>query len=182
MQKWFDSKREEQFEHRVKVGGQDVCVPTPEFNAIQQMAHMYHHLFDGGVGFRQVLDYYFVLQNLDMEKSKDELISAIEHIGMKRFASAMMWVLHEVMGLEADRMIVAPNEEDGRFLLEEIMRGGNFGKYDDKQTRDSSHYLSSFLGGVTWNLRFLRFNPFDWFWGPLWRIFYFCWRKAHGYH
>lgn len=182
LQKWFDSKREEQFEHRVKVGGQDVCVPTPEFNAIQQMAHMYHHLFDGGVGFRQVLDYYFVLQNLDMENSKDELISAIEHIGMKRFASAMMWVLHEVMGLEADRMIVAPNEEDGRFLLEEIMRGGNFGKYDDKQTRDSSHYLSSFLGGVTWNLRFLRFNPFDWFWGPLWRIFYFCWRKAHGYH
>lgn len=45
LQKWFDGKREEQFCHRVKIGGQDVCVPTPEFNAIQQMAHMYHHLF-----------------------------------------------------------------------------------------------------------------------------------------
>lgn len=182
LQKWFDGKREELFCHRVKIGGQDVCVPTPEFNAIQQMAHMYHHLFDGGVGLRQVLDYYFVLQNLDVEKCKDDLASAMKHIGMGRFASAMMWVLHEVMGLEESRMIVAPNEEDGLFLLEEIMRGGNFGKYDDKQTRDSSHYLSSFLGGVVWNFRFLRFNPFDWFWSPMWRIYYFGWRKAHGYH
>lgn len=184
LQKWFDSKREEQFCHNVKVGGQDVCVPTPEFNAVQQMAHMYHHLFDGGVGLRQVMDYYFVLQALSSKVSDGfmSVSNAIEHIGMGRFASAMMYVLHEVMGLEESRMIVAPNEEDGRFLLEEIMRGGNFGKYDDKQTRDSSHYLSSFLGGVTWNLRFLRFNPFDWFWSPLWRIYYFCWRKAHGYH
>lgn len=182
LQKWFDGKREEQFCHRVKIGGQDVCVPTPEFNAIQQMAHMYHHLFDGGVGLRQVLDYYFVLQNLDVEKCKDDLASAMNHIGMGRFASAMMWVLHEVMGLEEGRMIVAPNEEDGRFLLDEIMRGGNFGKYDDKQTRDSSHYLSSFLGGVLWNFRFLRFNPFDWFWSPLWRVYYFAWRKMNGYH
>lgn len=182
LQKWFNSKRQEQFGHRVKIGGQDVCVPTPEFNAIQQMAHMYHHLFDGGIGLRQVLDYYFVLQNLDIEKSKDEQASAMKHIGMGRFAGAVMYVLHEVMGLEENKMIVAPYEEDGRFLLEEIMRGGNFGKYDNKQTRDSSHYLSSFLGGVVWNLRFLRFNPFDWFWSPMWRVYYFAWRKSHGYH
>lgn len=182
LQKWFDERRKAQFEHRIEIGGQDLFVPTAQFNAIQQMSHMYHHLFDGGIGLRQVMDYYFVLQNLDVEKYKEELVSAFDYIGMKKFASAMMYVLQVTMGLEREKMICEPSEKDGRFLLEEILRGGNFGKFDNKQVRDSSHYFSSFYGGLIWNLRLLRFNTFDWFWSPLWRLYYFGWRKMHGYH
>ena len=29
-------------------------------------------------------------------------------------------------------MICAPNEKEGRMLLEEIMKGGNFGQYDER--------------------------------------------------
>lgn len=177
LQKWFDTKREDVF---------GKGEPTPEFHAVQMMAHMYHHLFDSGIGLRQVMDYYFVLQTLSDSPLKgekfNEVSSAIERIGMVRFASAMMYVLQETMGLERQKMICEPNVKDGMFLLGEIMRGGNFGKYDTKKTRNTKNYLSSFVGGITRNFRYLRFNPLDWFWSPLWRLWYFGWRKANGYH
>lgn len=180
LQRWFEGKREEVF---------GKGEPTPEFHAVQMMAHMYHHLFDSGIGLRQVMDYYFVLQALSSKVSEGSRVSdgfksvsnAIEHIGMGRFAKAMMWVLQETMGLEREKMICEPSEEDGKFLLGEIVRGGNFGKYDEKKTRDTSNYFSSFYGSIFRNMRYLRFNPFDWFWSPLWRVYYFGWRKVNGY-
>lgn len=186
LQKWFDGKRNEVFSNHINLHGSSVltiCAPTPEFHAIQQMAHMYHHLFDSGIGLRQVMDYYFVLKALFVTpKKRKTLASDIKHIGMGRFASAMMYVLHITMGLKEEMMILPPNKENGEFLLGEIMRGGNFGKYDDKKTRNTSNYFSSFYGGIFRNLRYLRFNPFDWFWSPLWRLYYFGWRKINGYH
>lgn len=186
LQKWFDGKRNEVFSNHINLHGSSVltiCAPTPEFHAIQQMAHMYHHLFDSGIGLRQVMDYYFVLKALSATPEKRQTLAAdIKHIGMGRFASSMMYALHITMGLEEEMMILPPNKEDGEFLLGEIMRGGNFGKYDDKKMRNTSNYFSSFYGSIFRNLRYLRFNPFDWFWSPLWRLYYFGWRKCNGYH
>ncbi len=186
LQKWFDGKRNEVFSNHINLHGSSVltiCAPTPEFHAIQQMAHMYHHLFDSGIGLRQVMDYYFVLKALSATPEKRKTLAAdIKHIGMGRFASAMMYALHVTMGLDEEMMILAPNKKDGEFLLGEIMRGGNFGKYDNKKTRNTSNYFSSFYGSIFRNLRYLRFNPFDWFWSPLWRLYYFGWRKINGYH
>lgn len=182
LQTWFETKRQEVMEKGY---------PTIELHAIQMMAHMYHHLFDSGIGLRQVMDYYFVLQALGEEKSNQtdasteeiqhKLGKVIRHIGMGRFASAMMWVLEHTMSLKLELMLLPPNEADGRFLLEEIMRGGNFGKHEEHKTRNSKHYFSSFYGSIFRNFRYLRFNPFDWFWSPLWRVYYFAWRKKNGW-
>lgn len=194
LQKWFDRRRDEVFSNRVTLYSAPdltICAPTPEFHAVQQMAHMYHHLFDSGIGLRQVMDYYFVLCTLSSEVSCDsdgssgskakEVSDAIKHIGMGRFSSAMMYVLQEVMGLTRDQMICEPNEEDGRFLLGKILRGGNFGRHDDRKNLRKGGYINSFLGGIVRNFHYLRFNPFDWFWSPLWRLYYFGWRKLKGY-
>lgn len=102
LQKWFDGKRNEVFSNHINLHGSSVltiCAPTPEFHAIQQMAHMYHHLFDSGIGLRQVMDYYFVLKALSATPEKRKTLAAdIKHIGMGRFASAMMYALHVTMG------------------------------------------------------------------------------------
>lgn len=174
--KWFE-------EHRKEVFSQGK--PTLEFHAIQMMAHMYHHLFDSGIGLRQVMDYYFVLSAIGQQPSAverhNELYSACKHIGMTRFAAAMMYVLGVTMGLSQDLMLCEPNKKDGRFLLGEIMAGGNFGHHAEKKTRDTRNKLTSFYTGVFRNLKYLRFNYFDWFWSPLWRLYYFGWRKVNGY-
>ena len=38
---------------------------TTEFNLVYMMVHMYHHVLFGGLGLRQLMDYYFVLKELD---------------------------------------------------------------------------------------------------------------------
>lgn len=212
LQKWFDSRREEIFANNATGDSASFASPTPEFHAIQMMAHMYHHLFDSGIGLRQVMDYYFVLQALAAGSSglpigangarvsnelngssvangsNAEIGKAIEKIGMGRFASAMMWVIAYIFegktsGISEtiETLDIKPNEEDGKFLLGEIMRGGNFGHHDSRKNLRKGGYLNSFLGGNLRNLRYLRFNPFDWFWSPLWRLWYFGWRKLNGY-
>lgn len=49
---------------------------------------------------------------------------------MARFAGAVMFVLHKVFAMPALCYICEPNEREGKKLLEEIMKGGNFGQYD----------------------------------------------------
>lgn len=39
-----------------------IPVPTVEFNVVFQLAHMLHHLFDEGIGLRQMIDYYYLLR------------------------------------------------------------------------------------------------------------------------
>lgn len=41
-----------------------------------------------------------------------------------------MYIMKEVLGLEEKYLIVPLDERRGKTLLEEIMRGGNFGQSD----------------------------------------------------
>jgi hypothetical protein len=40
----------------------NVDVPTAEFNAVFQMAHIMMHFFIEGIGLRHFVDYYYVLK------------------------------------------------------------------------------------------------------------------------
>lgn len=49
---------------------------------------------------------------------------------VKKFAGAVMYVLAQVFDPREDmKMVGEPNEKEGKFLLNEIMQAGNFGKY-----------------------------------------------------
>lgn len=110
-----------------------IHVPTTEFHLVFLMAHIFHHLFTEGVGLRQLMDYYFVLQSVEDHSKYSVVKSKIRDLGMERFASALMWVLLYVFGMPKEKMLCEPGEKDGRFLLEEIMKSGNWGKHDERQ-------------------------------------------------
>ena len=62
LQKYYERVKEEQFSHRVMLGGQgEIAIPTVEFNIIFQLTHIYSHLMNEGIGLRQLVDYYYVL-------------------------------------------------------------------------------------------------------------------------
>ena len=51
LQAFFASCEEGCFSNRLKLQGDrlEICAPTQRFNAVHQMLHIYHHLFDGGI-------------------------------------------------------------------------------------------------------------------------------------
>ena len=134
MQKWFKEVMGEQCNHRVSLpdGYGEIHVPQVSFNVIYILSHLYRHIFTEGIGLRQLLDYYYVLISDDLLLIRDRVQKELKHLGLWKFAQAVMFVMKEVFGLSEDRMIAPMDEKEGRFLLDEIMRGGNFGRYDDR--------------------------------------------------
>ena len=65
LQKWFRRNADLQCSHIVGLpdGAGDIAIPTSAFNVVYQLCHLYHHFFDEGIGMRQIIDYYYVVNN-----------------------------------------------------------------------------------------------------------------------
>ena len=65
LQKWFRRNADLQCSHIVGLpdGAGDIAIPTTAFNVVYQLTHLYHHFFDEGIGMRQIIDYYYVVNN-----------------------------------------------------------------------------------------------------------------------
>lgn len=201
MQKWFKEVMGEQCSHRASLpdGYGEIHVPQVSFNVIYILSHLHRHIFTEGIGLRQLLDYYFVLlkwhtdltnltdsnnslpQMTQINTDLDALRHELKYLGLWKFAGAVMYVLHEVFGLSEDRMIAPMNEKEGKFLLDEIMRGGNFGQYDDRMGDkvDESKIHRYFRMNLR-NLRFVKHYPTEALSEPLFRTWFAVWKKIHG--
>ena len=248
MQRWFKEQFDVCLQNRCRLG---FPVLTSSVNVVYQLVHLHRHVFEGGVGLRQLMDYYFALRvwHNDVMECKDlqtqgmwseglgtpvmsaqEMMAVIRSFGMGQFAGAVMWVLNEVFamptrqlinderlmindgvhtentdgngGPQADEvgeqqlskigqqlkennfapwMICEPNEKEGRRLLEEIMKGGNFGQYD---TRDAALKKGGMVKHGVWKLkrvmRLVRSYPEEALWEPVFRFYHLIWRFSHG--
>ena len=155
-------------------------VPNNAFNRIYILVHIYRHLFAEGVGLRQLLDYYFVLQQGFTEVEREETLRTLRSLGMMRFTRAVMWVLQEVYGMPDRYLLTSPDEEEGEFLLDEIMLAGNFGKYDERMQRAEGEGTFRWgLRKVIRNFRFVRSYPSEVLWSPLFKVWHLFWRIKH---
>ena len=134
LQKWFKRNADLQCSNVVSLpdGIGEIAIPTTAFNVIYQLTHLYHHFFDEGIGMRQIIDYYYVVNNDELLAIKDTLQKELKHLGLWKFAGAVMYVLHEVLGLPEEKMIVPIDEKRGKLLLAEILDDGNFGRHFSK--------------------------------------------------
>ena len=105
----------------------------------------------------------------------------LKHLGLWKFAGAVMFVMKEVFGLSEDRMIAPMDEKEGRFLLDEIMRGGNFGQYDDRMgSKVGESKIHRYFRMNLRNLRFVKHYPAEALSEPLFRTWFAVWKKIHG--
>ena len=180
LQDFFTAEAESCYDNHIDLpnGVGNIPVPTRTFNLVHQLVHIHHHLFTGGIGLRQLMDYYFVLANGGEDERACEIIN---DLGLIRFAAALMWVIGHVFGLKRNQMLIAPHETDGRFLLGEILRAGNFGHSDKRLTDVNLSRAKRFWIVNTHNMKLLRFSPWEWFWGLSWRVYHFVWRKYYGF-
>ena len=155
-----------------------ITYPDAKFNAVFCMAHMYRHYLEGGIGMRQMMDYYFVLKNLD-PADRLPVLKTLKRLGMGRFTSSVMTSMRYNFGLEEEFLLCPPDKKHGGKLVNDSFNMGNFGVMDK---RNYSHN-----GEKAWS-RFRRKNkrvfsnlsyyPREVLWS---RVSQFIWRKLKGY-
>ena len=276
LQKWFRRNADLQCSHIVGLpdGAGDIAIPTTAFNIVYQLTHLYHHFFDEGIGMRQIIDYFLVVNDfsknvfLDTDFSNhpvnfsnhpvplskegstafpkplspqgtgdvtapsrcseplrskvggpskvspdcagwdrrgvsgdiasdasvssafttdssastalDVLQRELKYLGLWKFAGAVMYVLHEALGLSREKMIAPMDEKRGKLLLTEILNGGNFGRHFTKyggfthQSMGKKYFLK-----IWRNMHFVRYYPAEALCEPLFRTWHFFWRLKY---
>lgn len=192
LQKYFRQGAEEQFLHKVRIGDTEVAIPTVRFNVVYQLVHIYNHLFQEGIGLRQIVDYYYVIEKWHTNHIKSTFPSTIhsqltdkvrlqdelKRFGLWKFAGAMMYVLHKALGLSDDKMIAPLDVKRGKMLLADILQGGNFGQYDERYGFGHGvigHNIQRLLR----DLRLARYYPAEALSEPLFRTWHFFWRMKN---
>ena len=198
MQRWFKEHFDVCLQNKCRLG---FPVLTSSVNVVYQLVHLQRHVFEGGVGLRQLMDYYFALRvwhNDVMEckdlqtqgmwseglgtpvMSKEEVMVVLRSFGLGKFTSAVMFVLHEVFDVPPHYYICEPNEKEGKKLLAEIMQGGNFGQYD---TRDAALKNGGMMKHGLWKLKrvlsLVSSYPEEALWEPVFRVYHLFWRITH---
>ena len=271
LQKWFRRNADLQCSHIVGLpdGAGDIAIPTTAFNVIYQLTHLYHHFFDEGIGMRQIIDYFLVVNdfsknvflNNDLSnhpvnfsnhpvplskegstfspspsssgsgdvtapsrcseplRSKDGGPSKVspdcagwdrlaiegdnsagsttavtssastaldvvqrelKYLGLWKFAGAVMYVLHEALGLSEEKMIAPMDEKRGKLLLAEILNGGNFGRHFTKYGHFTQQGMAKKYFLKIWrNMHFVRYYPAEALSEPIFRTWHFFWRLKH---
>lgn len=181
LRKYFRKVRQEQFKNFVVLpeNAGRICVPTDSFNRVFQMSHMMHHFFFEGLGLRQMIDYYYLLKRGCSEEQKEEDMKTIKWLSMRKFTQGIMWIMHEVLGLEEDLLLTKPNEKIGRLLLSEALEGGNFGHHETRYAFKGKSVYTQYFVEIWRNLHFAWIFPSEALFGrPLarWWHMYYKWR------
>ena len=141
-------------------------VPSVRFALMMQMSHIQRHFLGVGIGLRQICDYYWLLKN-STDEDRREVASQLDSFGLRFTASALMWVLHEVLHLDEDLMLCPPDSYRGEWMLREIMAGGNFGHHAEREKHGT---LRRVMEGRLRHLKLMRFD----FWEEFWVEVNFC--------
>ena len=264
LQKWFRRNADLQCSHIVGLPDEagDIAIPTTAFNVVYQLTHLYHHFFDEGIGMRQIIDYFLVVNDFSKNVFLDNDLSnpsvslskgsstafpkplspqgtgdvtalrcseplrsrdggaskpssncagwdrlAIEgdnsassttvvtssastalvvvqrelkNLGLWKFSGAVMYVLHEALGLPEEKMIAPMDEKRGKLLLAEILNGGNFGRHFTKYGHFTQQGMAKKYFLKIWrNMHFVRYYPAEALSEPTFRTWHFFWRLKH---
>ena len=182
LQKWFKRNADLQCSNVVSLPDciGEIAIPTTAFNVIYQLTHLYHHFFDEGIGMRQIIDYYYVVNNDESLVIRDTLQKELKHLGLWKFARAVMYVQHEALGLPEEKMIAPMDEKRGKLLLAEILNGGNFGRHFSKYGHFTQQGMAKKYFLKIWrNMHFVRYYPAEALSEPIFRTWHFFWRLRH---
>ena len=176
LQKWFAAHEEQLYNHTDCTDTTDLITPTAEFNVFYILLHIYRHFLYKGVGLRQIVDYYMVLRMVhDSRLMVNEYVETVRELGMVKFAKGLMWVMHEALGMSREWMLWEPDEKEGRYILEQVMTGGNFGHHDER-LKHTGGKLGSVKAILTHNMHLLTHYPSDVIWAPVWIVWHKLWK------
>ena len=158
-----------------------ITYPDAKFNAVFCMAHMFRHYLEGGIGMRQMMDYYYILRHLD-PADREPVMKSLKRLGMRRFTASVMASMWYNFGLEKEYLLCPPDKKHGKKLVNDSFAMGNFGVMDKRnRAGEGETKLGRFLRKNRRVFSNLRYYPREVIWSPFARVSQFIWRKFRGY-
>ena len=108
----------------------------------------------------------------------DRVQEELKELGLWKFTGGIMYIMQEVFGMPASRLIVPPSEMYGKFVLNEVLEAGNFGRHDARN-RFGRSQLGHNLQRVYRDIRLARYFPGEALCEPLFRVWHFFWRLKY---
>lgn len=181
LQRFFIDRKFEQFSHHVCFGEYKIAVPEEDFNVVFLLCHIYQHLFHEGIGLRQILDYYYLCISEELESKgldKQYWKQQLSYLGLYKIAGAIMWILVHQLGMDKKYILAEPDARRGQFVFNEILNGGNFGRYDERY-HFSDNVWGRNLQRLWRDLRLVCYFPCEALSEPFFRLYHVIWRWKH---
>ncbi len=153
---------EQEIERSEKVA-EGFCVPSVKFTLVMQLAHIQHHFFKTGIGLKQLVDYYVLLQQAS-EEERAEVSAMLRRLGMYRTAAALMGILKIIFGLEEQKMLCSPNFKSGELFLRDVINGGAFGCMAERKKHG---FLREWIGSMFLPFQLFWLDPVEVFWSVI---------------
>lgn len=181
-QRWVCVNQEHAFGRKVKCGEEEIVTPDAFFNCVYVLAHIYNHNMRAGVGLRQLMDYYFVLTEQCLpEAEKKEICNVLWELGMQRYASGIMWLLQNVFGMKDEYLLCSPNLEEGEYILDGVLIGGNMGR-GYKTSEKKKPFVWGFISSTfRYSARTFSRYPMEVLSYPIWTVYHFVWKRVWGW-
>lgn len=132
--------------------------PTIRFALIMQLAHLHHHCIEG-VGFKQYLDYFILLEHSN-EEDREFVRQQVKRFHLGHVCAAIMWVLEKAFGLPHELMLTLPDKKRGLRLYNQTIAGGNFGRYNPNKPK-KRFILWRWFNDRKWVFRWFSFDPLN---------------------
>lgn len=156
-------------------------VPSLRMNIPFIIGHTFRHLLSEGIGLRQVIDCYVVLQAFSHASSseREAVIVDLRRLGLLGFTKDIIGALALFLD-PGDWMIVEPDFSHGISLLKEMLNAGNFGKKNNV-SRQNDNRIFYALKITKLQGRYLFRYTSEVLWSPLFRAWHVAWRIINGY-
>ena len=104
----------------------ELTVPSHAMTIVLQIVHLYNLFFEKRMQMRNLMDLFFVLRFGDgnsklFQFSQTTIDGEIKELGLTRFSQGIMWLIKEIFNLDPKHFPIEPLEEEGQFLLSQIM-------------------------------------------------------------
>ena len=117
----------------VKISGYDIPTLPHEINILYVFVHIFEHLISDGVGLKQFVDWYYLIEIASQARNEESVKVLEKHlrgVGLLKAYSGLGAILTDYLGLPEEKFPFAISEEDHRQapkLMKNILKMGNFG-------------------------------------------------------
>lgn len=150
--------------------GENVTLPSVDFDAMYIFTHFVHHFYHSGLGLRQICDWTMHLHRFASEIDRDWIQRYLDDLDLNREWKAFGFIAVNLLGLPREEMPFY-DEAFGRYsdmIWASIRHSGNFGRtMNGGRDMSSEPYLlrkaRSMHRHLSWMFRHLSLSPHNTF-------------------